>query len=372
MRGSLENKKVAIVHDWLIGGGAERVVYELHRMFPDAPIYTSYCGSEWREKLDGKVVTGYLQRWPFPLLRKFLPVLRTRWFGGLDLSEFDVVISSTGNGEAKHIRVPEKTLHICYCHTPVHFYWRHFDLYMKNPGFGMFNWLARYGLKILVRPLRKKDYSAAQTPDYFIANSHHIKDDIKKYYGREAEVVFPPIDTERFQNARPAPGGKRQGFLYVGRQVPQKRIDIIVKACSELNLPLKVVGSGPEHNRLLKLAGPSVSLLGYLPDEKIPDHMARAEAFIFASEDDFGIAPLEAMACGTPVIAYKYGGALDYVVPGKTGEFFAEQTPESLIAALKHFNSRDYSADDIKMHAQKFSNESFQKNLSILLDSVVK
>lgn len=149
--------KVAIVHDWLVGGGAELVVQEMHRMFPEAPIYTSYCSDEWRQKLDGKVVTGWLQRWPFSKLRKYLPLLRIWWFTHLDLSEYDLVISSSGNGEAKGVRVPSTTTHICYCHTPTHFYWRHYDQYLRHPGFGICNPLARLGLRLLVGPLRRWD-----------------------------------------------------------------------------------------------------------------------------------------------------------------------------------------------------------------------
>ena len=232
--------RVVIVHDWLYGGGAEKVVLELHHLFPDAPIYTSYCTNEWRQKLDGKVVTGYLNNWPFTSLRKFLPVLRQRWFRNLDLSEFDVIISTSGNGEAKFVRGKK---HICYSHTPTHFYWRHHESYIKNPGFGLFNPIARLGLKLLVSPLRKRDYEAAQKVDFFIANSTHIQADIKTYYDRDSIVIHPPVDTERFTNTKVS---ERRGFVTVGRLVPMKHVDLIVKACNELGLPLTVVGRGPE------------------------------------------------------------------------------------------------------------------------------
>ncbi len=156
---SLDNKKIAIVHDWLVGGGAEKVVQAMHELFPDAPIYTSYCSDEWREKLDGKVVTGYLQKWPFSKLRKFLPVLRIWWFEHLDLTDFDIVLSSSGNGEAKGVkRLNPMATHICYCHSPTHFYWDKYDEYLKSPGFGMFNPLARLGLKVLVGPLAQMGF----------------------------------------------------------------------------------------------------------------------------------------------------------------------------------------------------------------------
>lgn len=353
--------KVAIVHDWLYGGGAERVVYELHKMFPDAPIYTSYCSDEWRKKLDDRVVTGYLQHAPFRQLRKFLPVLRQRWFARLDLSEYDLVISSSGNGEAKFVDVPNGK-HVCYCHTPNHFYWRNYETYLKNPGFRP-KWLVRLGLRTLVGLLRKRDYAAAQEVDYFIANSTHIQKDIKTYYGRESAVVYPPIRTAMFQRATPAKSSEAPTFVTMGRQVPHKKFDVIVQACTDLSMPLTVIGRGPEHERLTQIAGPTVTFKTDVTDVQMPEELAAASAFIFASLEDFGIAPVEAMAAGRPVIAFEGGGALDYVVPGKTGEFFAEQTVESLAQALQKFDSSTYDARAIRYHAASFSEESFAKSM---------
>jgi glycosyltransferase involved in cell wall biosynthesis len=355
------NPRVAIVHDWLIGGGAERVVLELHRMFPDAPIYTSYCSNEWRQKLDGKVVTGILQRWLLSKLRKYIPLLRIWWFSRLDLSGYDLVISSSGNGEAKGVRVPEGTKHICYCHAPTHFYWRHYEKYLKHPGFGILDPLARLGLRLLVRPLRKWDLKASQRPDAFIANSTHTKSEIKKYYGRDSTVIHPPVDTERFMGA--AKNKDRHGFVTMGRLAPYKHTDIIVRACTELNLPLKVIGRGPQLGRLKKLAGPSVTFLTNVSDKEMPAQLASAEAFLFAAYEDFGVAPVEAMATGTPVIAYKAGGALDYVEEGKTGEFFAEQTVESLVEKLRSFDSSNYSSEVVSKNAMRFSASRFRSDV---------
>ncbi len=356
--------KVAIVHDWLYGGGAEKVVEQLHIMFPDAPIYTSYCSDKWRSRLDGKVITGYLQHWPFSALRRFLPVLRQRWFRKLDLSQFDLVISSSGNGEAKFVRVPKPATHICYCHTPTHFYWRKYNDYVEHPSMRP-KWLARLGLKLLVKPLRKRDYEAAQKVDYFIANSTHIQNDIKTFYGQDSTVIHPPVDVKHFV---PVNGQPRNGFITVGRQVPYKRTDIIIEACNELNAPLTVVGNGPDHNRLVKIAGPSITFK-QASNAEIPELLASAEAFIFAAEEDFGITPVEAMAAGTPVIAYKAGGALDYVIPGQTGEFFSSQNAETLADALKKFDGQKYSAEILKQHAQKFSPEVFRAKLREFIES---
>lgn len=377
--------KVAIVHDWLIGGGAERVVQALHDMFPDAPIYTSYCTPEWREKLDHKVVTGFLQHWPWSELRKFAGTLRMWWFGRLDFSGYDLVISSTGNGEAKGIRVPPSTTHICYCHSPVHYYWRHYDQYMKRPGFGVFDPLARLGLRMLVGRLRRWDHNAAQKPDLFLANSTHIQRDIKNYYGRNAVVIHPPIDLERFTAAatakstgRLAPAKKRRGFVTVSRLAPAKRVDVVVEACTRLKLPLTVIGDGPDYQRLRKMAGPTVTFLAKAnsnraSDAEVAGHLAHAEAFLFASFDDFGIVSVEAQAAGTPVIAYKAGGATDYIEPGKTGLFFAEQTADSLCETLQDFQKSKHSFDPIYIRgqAERFSSDAFKQRMRELIDNVV-
>ena len=358
-----EPRKVAIVHDWLVGGGAELVVEQLHKLYPDAPIYTSYATDEWRRRLDGKVVTGWLQH--FGKLRKFIPFLRIWWFEHLDLSGYDLVISSSGNGEAFGVKVPQNTLHVNYCHSPTHFYWRHYDQYLAHPGFGVFDPLARLGLRLLVGPLRRWDLRASKRPDYFIANSSHIRDDIKRYYDRDSTVIFPPVDVDRFTG--PDEGGvARQGFVNVGRQQPYKRNDIIVRVCSQLNLSLTMIGSGPDNEKLKRLAGPSVIFVSKAEadDQAVARYMRSAEAFIFASHEDFGVTPVEAMAAGTPVIAYKAGGALDYVEPGKTGEFFDEQTPESLLAALKSFKPKRYDPAVIRNEVVKFSAEAFRRQFS--------
>ncbi|MBX4197065.1 glycosyltransferase [Candidatus Saccharibacteria bacterium] len=349
--------KVAIVHDWFVGGGAERVVYELHQMYPKAPIYTAYCSPDWRQKLaDTQVITSYMQHWPFSSLRKFLPPLRAWWFSHLDLSGYDLVISSSG-AEAKAVKVQPPAVHINYCHAPTHYYWSRYDDYLQNPGFGRLDWLARLGLKILLGPMRRWDYKAAQRPHYMIANSSHTQEQIKKYYGRDSVVIHPPVEVERFAGKSEEP---RRGFVTAGRQTPYKRIDLAIKACTELGLPLVVLGSGPEHRRLQKLAGKSVTFLRGKSDEELAHYFQTSLAFIFPSVDDFGIVAVEAMAAGTPVVAYRAGGALDYVQPGKTGEFFNEQTVESLVNSIKKFNPEDYNHSQIQKSAAQFSPDHFK------------
>jgi glycosyltransferase involved in cell wall biosynthesis len=358
--------KVAIVCDWLTGiGGAERVVLELHHLFPEAPIYTSQYNPkaiDWFK--DADVRTLWLQHLP-KSFKKFLPLLRTRAFGKLDLSEYDLVISSSG-AEAKGVKTGSNTTHITYCHAPTHYYWERYEQYLKHPGFGILNPMARLGLRLFVGPLRRWDYQAAQKPDYFIANSSYTKRQIKKYYGRDSKVVHPPVDIERF---KPNAKTNRVGFLIAGRQTPYKRFDLAVAACTELNFPLTVIGNGPDHDKLVKMAGPRVTFLTRVSDEQMPHYFQSAEAFIFPGVDDFGIVAVEALAAGASVIAYKDGGALDYVKDGKTGLFFDEPTVDSLEETIKKFNFSKFNSNAITKSIQKFSEKSFAKNIQKYIDS---
>lgn len=347
-------QRVVIVHDWLISGGAERVVLALHQMYPDAPIYTSYCTPEWREKMDGKVITGWLQH--FGKVRKFIPFLRIWWFTHLNLEEYDLVISSSG-AEAKGIKVREGVEHINYCHAPTHYYWSRYDEYMRSPGFGLFDPLARIGLKLLVGPLRKWDYKAAQRPTAMVANSTHTQRAIQKYYNRKSEVIFPPVDLDRFKVTKPV---KRKGFVIAGRQTPYKRVDLAIHACTKLNLPLTVIGRGPDHQHLLDIAGPTITFETNASDEDVARYFQQAEAFIFPGVDDFGIVAVEALSAGTPVIAFKAAGALDYIIPGQTGLFFEEQTVQSLCDTLKDFSSHSFDHTIIAKSAERFSPQEFK------------
>lgn len=357
----LSELKVAIVCDWLTGyGGAERVVLELHRMFPGAPIYTSQYDSkkiDWFVQAD--VRTTWLQKLP-KSLRKFLPVLRAWSFSHLNLKDYDLVISSSG-AEAKFVKVKKPAIHINYCHSPTHYYWIRYNEYMKNPGFGVFNWLARLGLKLLVSPMRRWDHRAAQRPDFIIANSNFTKDNVKRYYGRDSAVIFPPVDTDRFNKDL---GMKRHGFITAGRQTPYMRKDLAVAACNKLRLPLAVIGFGPEHDRLVKMAGPTIKFLTNVSDADMPNFFGQVEAFIFPGLEDFGIVAVEAMAAGTPVIAYQGGGALDTVISGQTGEFFEEQTVESLVKVLEQFKPAVYSATTVAQQAAKYDQKIFKQKFS--------
>ncbi len=359
--------RVALVCDWLTGGGAERVMKALHQIYPDAPIYTSYASPAQRRVFDTADVrtSGFLQTKLGGKLRKFLPILRERYFEKLDLGDYDIVISASG-AEAKGVKVGEGTLHINYCHSPTHYYWVRYDEYVSNPGFGYFNPIARLGLRILVASRRKWDRAAAQRPHIIIANSSVTRDRIAEYYGRESTVIFPPVDVEHFGlNTK----HKRIGFVIAGRQTMYKRFDLAVEVCSKLNLPLKVVGDGPEHKTLRSIAGPNVEFFTNVSDTEMVHHFQTAEAFLFPGLEDFGITPVEAMACGTPVLAYKAGGALDYVVPGLSGDFFAQQTAASLRTALRDFDASTYEPQAIRAHAEKFSTQKFAQAIHAFVDN---
>lgn len=363
--------KVALVCDWLTGiGGAERVVLELHKLYPDAPIYTSqYDPSKINWFDDADVRTTWLQRLP-KSLKKFLPILRAWAFIRLDLSDYDLVISASG-AEAKAVKTGPNTTHICYCHSPTHYYWVRSDEYMENPGFPFgFNWLARTSLKILLGPLKRWDRRAAKRPDYMIANSTHTQAMIKRFYRRDSTVVFPPVEISRFKITKKPT--LRHGFVVAGRQTPYKRFDLAIEACNELKIPLVVIGDGPDHKRLEKLAGRNITFLSNVNDHDIAGHFQSALAFIMPNMDDFGIVAVEAMAAGTPVVAYQKGGALDYVIPNKTGLFFDRQTAGNLRKVLETAQTKSFDYDAIAEHANQFSTASFQNNMRHVINDCLK
>ena len=359
--------KVAIVCDWLTGiGGAERVVLELHKLYPEAPIYTSQYDPKalpWFAEAD--VRTTWLQKLP-KSLKKFLPLLRAWTFGRLDLSDYDLVLSSSG-AEAKSVRTGRNTTHICYCHSPTHYYWIRHDEYLERPGFPLgLNWLGRLGLKILVGPLKRWDRRAAKRPDFIIANSTHTAENIKRFYRRDAEVIFPPVETDRFKvDGRTTK--LRHGFVVAGRQTPYKRFDLAIEACDRLKIPLVVIGDGPDHRRLEKLAnklpGRGTTFLTNVNDNEMVEHFQTALGFIMPNMDDFGIVAVEAQAAGTPVIAYKKGGALDYVQSGKTGLFFERQTVKNLADALEAAATKTWDNQAVIDSAQQFSVAAFRQNM---------
>lgn len=364
--------KVAITHEWLTNqGGGERVVWALHKAFPQAPIYTSVYDAEAMPQFkDCDVRTSFLQRWPLAKRKHQLyPVLRTLAFESFDLSEYDVVISSS-SAEAKGVITKPETLHVCYNHTPTRYYWSDTAKYAANTGFGILSPLVRVAMPPVIRAMRQWDFAAAQRVDRFIANSHYVARRIKKYYRRDADVIHPPIDVSRF-----APTGKPGlGFVVVSRLIPYKRVDLAVQACTELGVPLTVVGRGSELDVLQRLAGPTITFAGALSDTEVVAAYADAKALLFTAEEDFGLTPLEAMASGRPVIAYGKGGALETVVDGTTGLFFEEQSVAALKAAIMRFMEQENSFDSrkIRAHAERFDETVFIKNIQNYVESNLK
>lgn len=359
--------KIALVHHWLTSqGGAERVLYELHRVYPDAPIYTtSYLPEKFPELANTKVYTTFLNKIPFVRRKhQLFPMFLGTPFKTFDMSSYDIVISSCA-AEAKYVQTSVKSLHICYCHTPVRYYWTDYEWRLNNMPFGRFNWLARIIFPMVIGRLRKVDYEAAQRVDAFVANSRHIQDRIKKYYHRDSKVIYPPIVTEKLLQM---PSGSRDYYLMVGRQVASKRTDIAVDAFNELGLRLKIAGAGEEVSKLKSRAKGNIEFLGRVSDEERDRLMAGAKAFVFPPEEDFGMTPLEAMAAGTPVIAYNAGGAPEYVTDGETGVLFDEQTPGSLMTAVRRFEAMKFDESKMRARAREFDVSVFRERMRRFVD----
>lgn len=364
--------KVALVCDWLTNvGGAEKVLLEFHRLYPEAPIYTSKYskrGIDWFA--DADVRTGWLQIFP-ARVRRLLGPLRMRWFRKLDLSEYDLVISVTG-AEAKAVgALKPGARHICYCHAPTQYYWQMYDEYVANPGFGFLNPLVRVFFKALVKGQRRKDLEAAKGPDVMVTISEYTKGLIRKYYKRDAIVVHPPVDIDAFRS------GRKDGSYYIttSRQVTWKRLDLAVRACVKLKRKLMVVGEGPEHGRLVELAKgivddngePLVTFVPLVDKVKLAELLAGARGYIFPSLEPFGIAPVEALAAGCPVIAYGEGGALDYIHNGVNGVLFEKQTVGSLCEGIIEFEKKKFDTVKVVASVREFATERFDKEIKELV-----
>jgi len=379
----LSNLKIALVCDWLTEvGGAEKVLLAIHEMFPNAPIYTSQfrAKSAPSEFTGADVRIGWLNIFP-RALRKFISPLRYFYFSHLNLNNYDLVISVC-NAEAKNIKTGT-AMHIAYLQgPPTQYYWGQYDEYIKNPGFGKLNFLARWGLKILVKPLRRTDFKAAQKPNYLLANSTYVADEIKKYYQRDATVLHPNVDTETIVKLVTGVSKKScttlrkelfndEGFFIIaGRQTNWKRVDLAIEACIRLDANLLVAGYGAEHQKLVDLAGqnPRIKFLPcYDGTREIVPYFTIAQTFIFPSFEPFGITPVEALAAGVPVVALARGGALDFVSEGKNGLFFKEQNVDNLMTALQKVSKMKFSGRTIQSSAQKFSKSNFKRNLNNIL-----
>ncbi len=328
----------------------------LTKAFPGAPVYTSVYNAAKLpgfKKLD--VRTSFLQSWPLARRKHQLyPMLRTIAFESFNFSNYDVVIT-TNSAESKGVITSPNTLHINYIFTPTRYYWSGYLDYLANPGFGSLNGLVRLVMPGFIARMRRWDFAAAQRADTVVAISDYVATRVSKYYSREASTLYPPVNVERFDANQP----REDFYLVVSRLIPYKRVDLAVAACKKLNVSLVVIGDGSERSRLEAMAGPYTKFLGHLADSAIADYYSRAKMFIFTSDEDFGITPLEAMASGAPVIAYGQGGALETVIDGETGTFFAEQTVDSLIEAIKAAEVMKFAPTVLRAHAEKFSEQRF-------------
>lgn len=356
--------KIALIHDWaVLLGGAEKVLAELLQIWPEAPLYTLVYdpAGPCREFLQGRrVETSFIQRLPGAVrrYRNYLPLMPLA-IEQFDLSGYDLLISSS-HAVAKGALTTHEQLHLSYVHTPIRYAWEMQAEYLTQAG--MSRGLRGYLARAVLHYIRLWDLASANRADGLIANSQHTARRIRKIYGRRAEVIYPPVDVQAF-----VPGQAKEDFyLTASRLVLHKRVDLIVEAFRQMpERRLVVIGEGPELKKIAPRLGPNVRILGYQPFPEFLGYMQRARGFIFAALEDFGITPLEAQACGTPVIAYGKGGALETVIDGRTGLFFAEQTAEGLVEAIRRFEADGQRLDpgDMRRNAARFSCERFHDQI---------
>lgn len=357
--------KIAIVHDYFTQlGGAEQVASEIFKMMPDADLFAAvalpHCMPQGLK--NASVRTSWMQH--LPGMNRFYRhyfLLYPLGIESLDLTEYDVVISSS-SGYGKGVRTRRDAIHVCYCHTPMRWAWS-FGQYSERESMGRWK---RALLSVLVQVLRRWDISASREPDHFIANSRTVASRILHAYDRHAEVIHPPIDIRRFS----ASSELDDYYLVLARLVSYKRIDLAIEACNLLGRKLLIIGEGPDRARLQKLAGSTVTFAGRMPDRDVERHASRCRAVIFPGEEDFGMVPLEVAAAGRPAIAFQAGGATETIIDGVTGVFFADANPQSLAEAIQRFESKEWSPEVLRRHAEKFSVDAFQQRFLSFLGRV--
>jgi glycosyltransferase involved in cell wall biosynthesis len=352
--------KVALVHDWLTGmRGGEKCLEVLCELFPEADIYTllHIPGTVNKTIESHRIHTSFLQYLPAveTEYRMYLPIfpLAMEMF---DLSVYDVVIS-TSHCVAKNVKAGKGGIHISYCFTPMRYVYEMYGEYFGKEHAGF---LVRTAMKAVAPYLRWWDRFTARRVDHFIAISEHVRKRIVRHYGKDAEIIYPPVDNDHFQLSTSGNGY----YLIVSALVPYKRVDLAVRAFNLLGERLLIVGKGPEEKMIAQIAGKNVQMLGWKNDADLAALYRKCKALIFPGEEDFGIVPLEAMACGKPVIAYAKGGALETVVEKKTGIFFHDQTVDSLVEAVHISNSLHFNPAEIRTHALQFSRVNFKRNIS--------
>lgn len=366
--------KVAIIQEWLVTvGGSDKVVKAIADVFPDADIYTLVAQKEVCDELGinwDKVHTSFIQKMPLGTKkhRAYLPLFPFA-IEQFDLRGYDIIISSS-HCVAKGILTKANQLHICYCHSPIRYVWDMYNEYLEESNLtkGIKSWLVRY----LLHRIRKWDMLSSFRVDYYISNSDYVGQRIKETYRRESTTIHPNIDISHFEFC----GQKENFYLASSRLVAYKKIDIIIEAFNRMpEKKLIVIGGGPNLKKYQEMAKENVTVMGYQPFNVLKEKMQKAKAFIFAADEDFGMIPIEAEACGTPVIAYGHGGSLETVSDGQTGLFFHEQTPESIIEAVKHFESlgeAPFSYEKCRKWAESFSEERFKKEIKEFVETKYK
>ena len=361
--------KVAIVHYWLVNHmrGGEKVVEALCRLFPEADIYTNVLDPDILTPTlrNHKIYTTFVNRLPFAKkwYQRYLPLM-PRGLEALDLTGYDLVITSEA-GPAKGVIAPPDALHICYCHSPMRYIWDQYHVYKQDAG-----WISRIFLALMAPRLRVWDVTSAARVDHFIANSNHVANRIRKYWRRESDVVYPPVDIAAFSPV--PPDDLEDYYLWVGELASYKRPDLLIDAFNVSGRKLIVIG-GPQKlaTRLSQKASSNIKILGNTDFETLTGHMARCRALVFPGEEDFGIVPVEVMASGRPVIAYGRGGALDTVIDGKTGILFDRQTVEDLNGAIDRFETELLPVLDstaLVRHANQFREKKFRDNFIKVLE----
>lgn len=361
--------RTALVHEYLTRlGGAERVLKDLSDIYSEADIYTLlYNDKKVSNSFSrNKIKTSFVNSFPNWIKKKvkFLAPIFPSAIESFDLSKYELVISSS-NSFAKGVITKPNAIHISYCHAPATFLWNAFYSYRKQQRKGA---LGNFLILMITHYLRQWDRQAADRVDYYIANSKLTQSRIKKYYRKDSVVIYPPVDVERLKPTKE----HKDYFLIVSQLTQYKNIDLAIEAFNKLGLKLVIIGDGPERKRLEKLAGPNVELKGFLDDETTVKYYQNCRAFIFAGIDDFGIAPVEAMAAGKPVLALRDGGALETVVEGKTGEFFDAPIIELLADGVRRITENIYDTDYIGKHAQQFSSKRFVKEIQTYIDNIMK
>lgn len=361
--------KVALIQDWLtIIGGSEYVLKEIASLYPDADIYTLVARDETIQKLGfqkHKVHTSFIQHLPYAKTRyrNYLPLFPLA-IEQFDLSGYDLIISSS-HAVAKGVLTHAGQIHICYCHSPMRYAWDLYHQYIKD-----FNGIKGYLVRKLLHRMRQWDFVSANRVDYFIANSDYIGKRIKKNYHRDSVTIYPNVAVDNFEVYE----NKEDFYVTCSRFVPYKRMDLVVQAFAQMpDKKLYVIGDGPTFKKVQKMAANNIVLLGYQPFDVLKNYLSKAKAFIFAAEEDFGIVPVEAQACGTPVIAYGKGGATETVIHNKTGVFYYEQSAASIINAVSYFerNISIFNPAEIGAHAAQFSSARFKREFSDYVYSVV-